>query len=85
MSKNFEQWKALAALTSKEQDPAKLTQLANEMNRVLTQKAQYLDPPPREPLEYRFTGHRHWTIEDEQCQTISGGCKAVKFRFLLFL
>jgi hypothetical protein len=26
-----------------------------------------------------------WTIEDEQCQKISGGYKAVKFRFLLLL
>ncbi len=26
-----------------------------------------------------------WTIEDEQCQRIGGGYKAVKFRFLLFL
>jgi hypothetical protein len=25
------------------------------------------------------------TIEDEQCQKIGGGYKAVKFRFLLFL
>jgi hypothetical protein len=33
MSINFERWKALADLTSKEQDPEKLMQLANEMNR----------------------------------------------------
>ena len=26
-----------------------------------------------------------WTIEDEQCQKIGGGYRAVKFRFLLFL
>jgi hypothetical protein len=26
-----------------------------------------------------------WTIEDEQCQKIGGGYKAVKFGFLLFL
>jgi hypothetical protein len=26
-----------------------------------------------------------WTIEDEQCQKISGRYKALKFRFLLFL
>ena len=51
MSKNFERWKALADLTSKEQDPEKLMQLANEMNRVLTQKTPDLDPPLREPLE----------------------------------
>jgi hypothetical protein len=38
MSKHFERWKQLAALTSKEQDPAKLTELAHEINLVLTQK-----------------------------------------------
>jgi len=32
-----------------------------------------------------FTPSEGWTIEDEQCQKIGGGCKAVKFRFLLFL
>jgi hypothetical protein len=26
-----------------------------------------------------------WAIEEEQCQKISGGYKALKFRFLLFL
>ena len=50
MSINFERWKVLADLTSKEQDPARLTQLASEMNLVLTQ-APHLDPPLREPLE----------------------------------
>ena len=50
VSKHFERWKELATLTSKEQDPAKLTELANEMNLVLTQKELYLDPPLREPL-----------------------------------
>ena len=51
MSNNFERWKALAELTSKEQDPEKLAQLASEMNLVLTQKTLYLDPPLREPSE----------------------------------
>ena len=51
MSINFERWKALADLTSKEQDPEKLTQLASEINLVLTQKTTNLDPPRREPLE----------------------------------
>ena len=50
MSKNFERWKELAAQCLGEQDPAKLTELANEMNLVLTQKTQCLDPPLREPL-----------------------------------
>ena len=45
MSKNFERWKELATLTSKEQDPAKLTELATEMNLVLNQKPTHLDPP----------------------------------------
>jgi hypothetical protein len=51
MSEHFERWKELASLTSKEQDPAKLTELANEMNLVLTKKTPYLDPPLRKPLE----------------------------------
>ena len=45
MSKNFERWKELATLTSKEQDSAKLTELATEMNLVLSQKTPHLDPP----------------------------------------
>jgi hypothetical protein len=45
MSKNFERWKELATLTSKEQDPAKLTELATEMNLVLNQKTPHVDPP----------------------------------------
>lgn len=50
VSKHFERWKELASLTAKEQDPAKLIELASEMNLVLTQKELYLDPPLREPL-----------------------------------
>jgi hypothetical protein len=45
MSKNFERWKELAARCLGEQDPAKLTELANEMNLILTQKTPYLDLP----------------------------------------
>jgi hypothetical protein len=45
VSKNFERWKELASLTSKEQDPAKLTELAHEINLVLTQKMPHLGPP----------------------------------------
>jgi hypothetical protein len=45
VSKTFERWKQLASLTAREQDPAKLTQLAHEINLVLTQKTPYLDPP----------------------------------------
>ena len=49
MSKSFERWKELATLTSKEQDPAKLTELATEMNLVLNQKPPHLDPPLHAP------------------------------------
>ena len=45
MSKKFERWKELASLTSREQDSAKLTELAHEINLVLTQKIPHLDPP----------------------------------------
>jgi hypothetical protein len=45
VSKQFERWKELAARCRSEQDPAKLTELANEMNLVLTQKTPHLDPP----------------------------------------
>ena len=48
MSKHYERWKELAALTSREQDPEKLTELAKEINLVLTQKTLYLDPPLRD-------------------------------------
>ena len=45
MSKNIERWKELADRCLCEQDPAKLTDLASEMNLILTQKTPYLDPP----------------------------------------
>jgi len=45
VSKKFERWKKLAARCFGEQDPAKLTEPANEMNLVLTQKTPHLDPP----------------------------------------
>jgi hypothetical protein len=48
MSINFERWKALADLTSKERDPEKLMQLAREMNLVL-QKTPSSDPALGEP------------------------------------
>jgi hypothetical protein len=44
VSKTFERWKELAARCLGEQDPGKLTELANEMNLILTQKTPYLDP-----------------------------------------
>jgi hypothetical protein len=49
VSKNFDRWKELAALCIGERDPAKLTELANEMNLVLTQKTPRLDPPLHAP------------------------------------
>ena len=45
VSKNFERWKELAARCLGEQDPAKLTELAKEMNLILAQKKPRLDPP----------------------------------------
>jgi hypothetical protein len=45
MSEPYERWTALAALAVKEQDPNKLTELASEMNLVLTRKTPILDPP----------------------------------------
>jgi len=53
MSGHFERWKELAALCLQEQDPAKLTALANEMNLALTQNAPYLDPPRRAELNLK--------------------------------
>ena len=49
MSRNFERWKELATLCLGEQDPAKLTELATEMNLALNQKKLNLDPPLLEP------------------------------------
>lgn len=43
--RNFERRKELAAQCPAQQDPAKLTELANAMNFILTQKTPYLDPP----------------------------------------
>jgi hypothetical protein len=51
LSMNFEQWEQLSALASKEQDPAKLTDLARELNVVLNQKTQTLDSLPCKPSE----------------------------------
>ena len=47
---NFERWKELAARTSREQDPAKLTELANEMNLVLNPKTPQLHAPLPAPM-----------------------------------
>ena len=55
VSDQFERWQVLAALISKEHDPEKLTVIANEMNRVLTERtvevqsrnrAQLIEPRP---------------------------------------
>jgi hypothetical protein len=65
--KNFERWKELATLTSKEQDTAKLTELASEMSLFLTQKTPYLDPPLREHLELATChGRREWNEGDAE-------------------
>jgi hypothetical protein len=44
VSRNFERRKELGARCLGEQDLGKLTELANEMNLILTQKTPYLDP-----------------------------------------
>lgn len=44
MSKSFERWKELAALCLREKDPAKLTELASEMNLALAQKTPSAEP-----------------------------------------
>jgi hypothetical protein len=45
MSDNFERWRALAARAVKEQNSAKLAELATEMNLVLKQKTPIGDSP----------------------------------------
>jgi|HubBroStandDraft_6_1064221.scaffolds.fasta_scaffold1611670_2 hypothetical protein len=56
MSERFERWKQLATQCLYEQDPAKLTALANEMNlAVKANKTPYLDPT-REKLEQPALG-----------------------------
>jgi hypothetical protein len=45
VSQEFERWKEFAARCFGQQDPAKLRELASEMNFVLTQKTPHLDPP----------------------------------------
>ena len=45
VSDYFERWQVLAALISKEHDPEKLTAIANEMNRVLTQRTLGSEQP----------------------------------------
>jgi hypothetical protein len=67
VSKNFERWKQLAILTSSEQDPAKLTELATEMNLVLTQKTSYLELPLRKPSG-RASLARKWSFDSRTDQ-----------------
>jgi hypothetical protein len=69
VSKNFERWKELATLTSKEQDSAKLTELAKEMNLVLTEKTPYLDAPLRVPAE----GSNEESQLDDVLEATAGG------------
>jgi hypothetical protein len=40
MSEHFERWKELAALCLREQDSAKLAELASEMNQVMAKRSQ---------------------------------------------
>jgi hypothetical protein len=46
---NIERWKELAALCLKEQDPAKLAELAREMNLAIAQKTPTIKPPVVSP------------------------------------
>jgi len=63
VSKNFERWKELAAQCLGEQDPAKLTELANEMNLVLTRKTPQLDPPLHAPSPAAGS-HEEYQLDD---------------------
>jgi hypothetical protein len=54
--KNFERCKELAALAVREQDPAKLTELATEMNLVLNQKTPHLVSPLHDDLKANAGG-----------------------------
>jgi hypothetical protein len=54
MSKNFERWKELSTRWVDEQDPAKLTELASEMNLVLSQKTPHPHPP-----QYTTSSNEH--------------------------
>jgi hypothetical protein len=49
VSKTIERWKELATRCLDEQDPARLAELANEMNLVLTQKTPRVDPQLHAP------------------------------------
>jgi hypothetical protein len=51
MSMNFERWKHLSALASRERDPEKLTDLARELNIVLNEKTQTPDSRPLKASE----------------------------------
>jgi hypothetical protein len=51
VSKNFERWKELAACAAAEQDSARLTEIASEMNLTLIQKILTSDPLAVETLE----------------------------------
>jgi len=79
MSKNFERWKELATLTSQEQDPARLTELATEMNLVLSQKTQNLGPP----LHATAAGSQHtvavtlnydFSVDNACSSSLTTGC-----------
>ena len=69
MSRNFERWKELAAQCLEEQDSAKLTELANEMNLVLIQKTPQLDPP----LHATAVGSHEESRLDEVLEANAGG------------
>jgi len=47
--------------------------------------SSYEQPTPVREMYRLGVWNAGWTIEDEQCQKIGGGYKAVRLRFLLFL
>jgi hypothetical protein len=73
VSKNFERWNELAARCLDEQDSAKLTELASEMNLVLIQKTPRLDPPHYAAVaEHRKNQHYpSQTSPDNQPESMS--------------
>jgi hypothetical protein len=68
VSENFERWKELAALCLDEQDPAKLTELASEMNLVLIQKIARLDPPQYAAVVEHRKSQRYPSQTSPDCQ-----------------
>jgi hypothetical protein len=66
MSEHIERWKELAALCLREQDPAKLAELASEMNRVMATNTTNTPLDPRsEQLEALSVGRKGATCSGQ--------------------